>query len=156
MDNTLNYTYIFHIPISFHFANIFIWVFFAVKLYWSAIICKENQPLQWQTQSLKWGHLKFVLIFKVFHCRSWFLCHSDLLQQISREVAQLASGADLQVATFLISFLHHNLKHRETQNKPTGQYQYYLEIQKTPADWAMNHLHVLILRVQQLLLLVSA
>lgn len=42
------------------------------------------------------------------------LSHSDLLQQISGEVAQLASGADLQVAAFLVSFLHHNLEGRQT------------------------------------------
>lgn len=48
--------------------------------------------------------------------QSWFLCHSDLLQQISREVAQLASSADLQVAAFLVSFLHHNLKHGFTHS----------------------------------------
>lgn len=40
----------------------------------------------------------------------FFLCYSDLLQQISREVAQLAPSADLQVAAFLISFLYYNLK----------------------------------------------
>lgn len=45
------------------------------------------------------------------------LCHSDLLQQISREVAQLASSADLQVTSFLISFLHHNLEHRVTAER---------------------------------------
>lgn len=52
--------------------------------------------------------------YRLFRCMSLFLCHSDLLQQISREVAQLASSADFQVAAFLVSFFHHNLKHKVT------------------------------------------
>lgn len=54
--------------------------------------------------------LKLKVCCRLFCGTVWFLCHSDLLQQISREVAQLASSADLQVAAFLVSFLHHNLK----------------------------------------------
>lgn len=65
-----------------------------------------------ENQDLQFSLILFVIMQWIFHCISGWLSHSDLLQEISREVAQLASSADLQVAAFLISFLHHNLKYR--------------------------------------------